>query len=157
FHDGVISQFEGYGDREELGWEGYRARCGDIARLDRILEAAGDTPNRYRLSKQADVLMLLYLLSPEEVVEPLAPLGYPSDDGLLDRTIEYYRARTSHGSSLSGVGRSWLGVRAGRERSWPIAREALAGDRAGRDADCTVCEGIHLGAMAGSVDLIQRG
>lgn len=157
FHDDVISQFEGYEDLEELDWEGYRARYGDIARLDRILEAEGDTPNRYRLSKQADVLMLLYLLSPEEVVDRLAHLGYPADDELLDRTIEYYLARTSHGSSLSGVVRSWLEVHAGREPSWPLARRALVGDLAGDDADCTVCEGIHLGAMAGTVDLIERG
>ena len=36
---------------------------GDIHRLDRILEAEGDTTNRYKLSKQADVLMLFYLFS----------------------------------------------------------------------------------------------
>lgn len=157
FHDGVISQFEGYGDLDELDWDGYRARYGDIARLDRILEAEGDTPNRYKLSKQADVLMLLYLLPPEGVLAQLARLGYDADEALLDRTVEYYLARTSHGSSLSGVVRSWLEVHAGREPSWPLAREALAGDLAGDDGDCTVCEGIHLGAMAGSVDLIERG
>ncbi|MBN2205448.1 MAG: glycoside hydrolase family 65 protein, partial [Thermoleophilia bacterium] len=39
FHeDGVISQFEGYDKLEELDWEGYRAKYGDIHRLDRILE-----------------------------------------------------------------------------------------------------------------------
>ncbi|NUP43627.1 MAG: glycoside hydrolase family 65 protein, partial [Streptomyces sp.] len=55
FHDDVISQFEGYGDLVELDWDGYRERYGDIRRLDRILEAEGDTVNRYRASKQADV------------------------------------------------------------------------------------------------------
>src|SRR5690606_33637651 len=60
FHDGVISQFDGYADLEELDWAGYRERYGDIRRLDRILEAEGDTPNRYKASKQADVLMLFY-------------------------------------------------------------------------------------------------
>ncbi len=45
FHgDGVISQFEGYEDLEELDWEAYRAQHGDIQRLDRILRAEGDTP-----------------------------------------------------------------------------------------------------------------
>jgi trehalose/maltose hydrolase-like predicted phosphorylase len=44
FHrDGVISQFEGYEELAELDWEGYRNRYGDIRRLDRILEAEGDT------------------------------------------------------------------------------------------------------------------
>ena len=35
------------------------AQYGDIERLDRILEAEGDSPNRYQLTKQADVMMLL--------------------------------------------------------------------------------------------------
>src|SRR5690606_39383052 len=60
FHDGVISQFDGYAALAELGWAGSRERYGDIRRLDRILEAEGDTPNRYKASKQADVLMLFY-------------------------------------------------------------------------------------------------
>ena len=37
-----------------------------------ILEAEGDSPNRYKLSKQADTLMLFYLFSAEEVQEPRA-------------------------------------------------------------------------------------
>ncbi len=36
FHDGIISQFEGYEALDELDWDGYRARYGDIQRLDRI-------------------------------------------------------------------------------------------------------------------------
>lgn len=39
--------------------EGYREKYGDIQRLDRIIEAEGDTPNRYKVSKQADVLMTI--------------------------------------------------------------------------------------------------
>jgi hypothetical protein len=54
-------------DLEELDWEGYRERYGDIHRLDRILEAEGDSVNRYKASKQADVLMLFYLLSSDEL------------------------------------------------------------------------------------------
>ena len=39
FHDdGIISQFERYGDLEEFDWDGYRRKYGDIHRLDRILE-----------------------------------------------------------------------------------------------------------------------
>ncbi len=37
FHDrNIISQFEGYGDLKEFNWEGYRAKYGNIHRLDRI-------------------------------------------------------------------------------------------------------------------------
>ncbi|MFQ5932009.1 MAG: glycoside hydrolase family 65 protein, partial [Nitrospiraceae bacterium] len=52
FHgDGIISQFEGYDQLDEFDWERYRKKYGDIQRLDRILEAEGDTPNRYKVSK----------------------------------------------------------------------------------------------------------
>ena len=36
FHDGVISQFEGYGELAELDWDRLRRRYGNIQRLDRI-------------------------------------------------------------------------------------------------------------------------
>lgn len=60
---GLLAQFDGYGDLDELDWDAYRARYGDIGRLDLVLEAENDTNNRYQASKQADVLMLFYLLS----------------------------------------------------------------------------------------------
>src|SRR4051794_5597681 len=64
FHgDGVLTQFEGYEDLAEFDCEGYREKYGNIQRLDRLLEAEGDSTNRYKLAKQADVLMLLFLLS----------------------------------------------------------------------------------------------
>src|SRR5690606_19165165 len=57
FHDGVISQFEGYGDLEELDWRGYRKQDADTRWLDRMMAAAGATANRYQASKPAEVLM----------------------------------------------------------------------------------------------------
>ena len=62
FHgDGIISQFEGYDDLEELDWDAYRAKYGNIQRLDRILRAEGRDPNRYKITKQADTVMLFFL------------------------------------------------------------------------------------------------
>ena len=70
FHDdGIISQFEGYETLRELDWEDYRTRYGNIQRLDLILEGENDSANRYKLSKQPDVLMLFYLFSAEEIGE----------------------------------------------------------------------------------------
>lgn len=164
FHDGggagglpgpVISQFEGYEDLEEFDWDAYRARYGDIARLDRILEAEGDTPNRYQLSKQADVLMLFYLLSAGELQELFERLAYPWDPDLIPRNIAYYEARTSHGSTLSRVVHAWIHARGHRERSWSEFLEALHSDVDDVQGG-TTAEGIHLGAMAGTIDLIQR-
>lgn len=157
FHvDGIISQFEGYEDLVELDWGRYRQKYGDIRRLDRILEAEGDTPNAYKLSKQADVLMLFYLLSAEELERLICGLGYPFDAEIIPRTVEYYSQRTAHGSTLSRIVDSWVLARADRERSWALFKQALKADLVDSGSG-TTHEGIHLGAMAGTVDLIQRG
>ena len=155
FHDGVISQFEGYEKLAELDWDAYRARYGNIGRLDLILEAEGDSTNRYKLSKQADVLVLLYLLSAEELRELLTGLGYPLTHATVRRTVDYYLARTSHGSTLSRIVDAWILARRDRRRSWSYFSEALASDVT--DAwGGTTAEGIHLGAMAGTLDIVQR-
>ncbi|MFB9836906.1 glycosyl hydrolase family 65 protein, partial [Actinoallomurus acaciae] len=156
FHrDGVISQFEGYEELAELDWEGYRNRYGDIRRLDRILEAEGDTPNRYKASKQADVLMLFYLLTADELRALFARLGYRFAPEAIPRTVRYYLARTSHGSTLSAVVHAWVLARSDRPASWRFFLEALDGDLHDVQGG-TTSEGIHLGAMAGTLDLAQR-
>jgi alpha,alpha-trehalase len=156
FHDdGIISQFEGYGELEEFDWEGYQKKYGNIHRLDRILDAEGDTPNRYKLSKQADVLMLFYLLSADELGELFRRLNYPFEYETIPRNIEYYLKRTSHGSTLSRVVHAWVLARSKRELSWHLFKEALESDVSDIQGGTTP-EGIHLGAMAGTVDLVQR-
>ena len=156
FHDGdIISQFEGYGDLEELDWEGLRRRHGNIRRLDRILEADGDSPNRYKASKQADVLMLFYLLSADELRGLLDRLGYRLEPAAIPRNVQYYLGRTSHGSTLSGVVNAWVLARSDRQGSWRFFTEALASDVHDVQGG-TTAEGIHLGAMASTVDLAQR-
>ncbi|MGW7303681.1 glycoside hydrolase family 65 protein [Streptomyces sp. NPDC054829] len=156
FHHGVISQFDGYGDLDELPWAKYRERYGDIRRLDRILEAEGDTVNRYQASKQADVLMLGYLYSPAELRGLFDRLGVRLDDEIWHRTVDYYLHRTSHGSTLSGLVHGWVLARARRAEAWEFCQEALQGDIADVQGG-TTAEGIHLGAMAGTLDLVQRG
>ena len=155
FDDGILSQFEGYENLAELDWAGYRDRYGDISRLDRILESEGDTPNAYKASKQADVLMLLYLLSSEELGAIFERLGYPFDPERIRQTIEYYLQRTSHGSTLSRVVHAWVLARSDRERSWALFEDALRSDLDDVQGG-TTAEGIHLGAMAGTVDILQR-
>jgi alpha,alpha-trehalase len=156
FHDGdIISQFEGYERLQELDWDGYRRRYGDIRRLDRILEAEGDTPNRYKASKQADVLMLFYLLSMDELRGLLERLGYRLEPAAVRRNVDYYLARTSHGSTLSSVVHAWVLARSDRRRAWRFFTDALASDVHDVQGG-TTAEGIHLGAMAGTVDLALR-
>jgi trehalose/maltose hydrolase-like predicted phosphorylase len=156
FHDDhIISQFEGYEHLEEFDWEGYRKKYDDIQRLDRILEAENDTPNRYKASKQADVLMLFYLFSAEELTDIFAHLGYSFDPEIIPKNIDYYIARTSHGSTLSRVVHSWVLARRERGRAWELFQGALKSDVADIQGGTTP-EGIHLGAMAGTVDVIAR-
>ncbi|HXV93480.1 MAG TPA: glycosyl hydrolase family 65 protein, partial [Pseudonocardia sp.] len=153
--DGVISQFEGYRDLPDLDWAAYRRRYGDLQRLDRILEAEGRSVDDYQVSKQADVLMLFYLLSADELRELLGGLGYELPAEAIRRTIEYYMARTAHGSTLSALVHAWVLARAHREQAlWHFER-ALRSDLADIQGG-TTAEGVHLGAMAGCVDLMQR-
>ncbi|HEX6758837.1 MAG TPA: beta-phosphoglucomutase family hydrolase [Propionibacteriaceae bacterium] len=155
FHDGVISQFTGYETLRELDWASYLDRYGNIGRLDLILEAEGDTTNRYRLAKQADVLMLLYLLGPDGLRDMLDRLGYPTMPDQLRRTVDYYLARTAHGSTLSRVVHASVLARMDRTRAWQTFRDALAADLDDTQGG-TTSEGIHLGAMAGTVDIVTR-
>jgi trehalose/maltose hydrolase-like predicted phosphorylase/beta-phosphoglucomutase-like phosphatase (HAD superfamily) len=156
FHaDGVLTQFEGYEDLAEFDWEGYRERYGNIARLDRLLEAEGDSTNHYKLAKQADVLMLLFLLSRSELLELLAGLGYQVTEEQLTRTVDYHLARTSHGSTLSGVVSAWVLARYQPEEAWRFLQHALESDISDVQGG-TTAEGIHLGAMAGTVDIVLR-
>ena len=156
FHgDGIISQFEGYDRLVEFDWEAYEKKYGDIQRLDRILEAEGDTPNAYKVSKQADVLMLFYLISADELKLLFEQLGYPFDHDTIPRNVDYYLARASHGSTLSRIAHSWVLARSDRPRSWHLFQRALDSDIADIQGGTTP-EGIHVGAMAGTIDLVQR-
>ncbi|MGZ4801256.1 MAG: glycoside hydrolase family 65 protein [Acidimicrobiia bacterium] len=156
FHDDVISQFEGYELLDEFNFEAYRKRYGDISRLDRILENEGDSANRYQVAKQADVMMLFFVLSEDELTRLLERLGYPCDGALIARCIDYYEPRTVHGSTLSRVVHAWIHARRDQGQSWRLFVEALRSDVDDLQGGTTK-EGIHLGAMAGTVDLIQRG
>jgi beta-phosphoglucomutase family hydrolase len=156
FHgDGLISQFEGYEDLAELDWEHYRTRYGNIQRLDLILEAENDSANRYKVSKQADVLMLFYLFSAEELGALFKRLGYPFENETIQRNVAYYDSRSSHGSTLSRVVHAWVLARSDRPRAMRYFEEALQSDLSDIQQG-TSAEGVHLGAMAGTVDLVQR-
>ncbi|ORB28662.1 trehalose-phosphatase [Mycolicibacterium parafortuitum] len=155
FHDGVISQFEGYENLRELDWDGYRHRYGNLQRLDRILEAENDSVNNYKAAKQADTLMLFYLLSADELYELFDRLGYAFSPEQIPATINYYRARTSHGSTLSAVVHAWVTARGNRAEAMRYFQQALDSDVVDIQRG-TTAEGIHLAAMAGSIDLLQR-
>jgi trehalose/maltose hydrolase-like predicted phosphorylase len=156
FHDdGIISQFEGYERLKELDWDAYRERYGNIQRLDRILHAEGDDPNRYKVSKQADTVMLFFLFSQDELRRLFARLGYDYAPDTAQRNIAYYDRRTSHGSTLSFVTHAGALASLDPASSWRrflVALESDVGDIQGG----TTKEGIHMGVMSGTLDLVQR-
>ena len=156
FHgDGILSQFEGFETLQAFDWDGYRKKYGNIHRLDRILEAENDSTDRYQVTKQADALMLFYLLPVDEVGRLFEQLGYRMDSDAIRKNIDYYFQRTSHGSTLSRVVHAWVLARIDPQRSWQLFLEALESDLNDIQRG-TTAEGIHTGVMAGTIDLIQR-
>jgi len=156
FHgDALVSQFEGYDELEELDWDAYRAKYGNIQRLDRILRAEGNDPNRYKITKQADTVMLFYLFSREELREIFGRLGYDYRDDTAIRNVAYYDQRTSHGSTLSFVTHAGVLAALDPESSWERFLVALRSD-ADDVQGGTTQEGIHVGVMAGTLHVMQR-
>lgn len=154
FHDDrIISQFEGYERLEDFDWPAYRGRYGDVERLDRIIKAEGDTPDRYKVSKQADVNMLFYLLGADGLRSLFDRLGYPFDDEVLPRNIAYYVERTSHGSTLSKMVFASVVHELDCDEGCRLFLEALRADVDDLQRGTTP-EGIHLGAMAGTVAIV---
>jgi trehalose/maltose hydrolase-like predicted phosphorylase len=157
FHgDGIISQFEGYEDLQVLDWDEYREKYGNVQRLDRILRAEGDDPDRYQLAKQADTVMLFFLFPERELRRLFERLGYSYRPDTARKNIDYYDKRTSHGSTLSFITHAGALAAIEPESSWErfmVALESDVGDVQGG----TTKEGIHMGVMSGTLDLIQRG
>lgn len=156
--DGIISQFDGYMELDELDWEAYRKRFYSIHRMDRILKAEGDSPDHYKVAKQADTLMTWYVLEPEEVARILNQLGYSVDDPLklLKDNYDYYEQRTSHGSTLSKVVHAVISKYIySSDISWDWFMEAMHSDIEDTQGGTTI-EGIHTGVMAGTLEVLKQ-
>lgn len=154
--DGIISQFDGYFKLKELDWNAYRKKYGNVKRMDRILKAEGKSPNEYKLAKQADVLMIFYLLSLAELNDIFGRLGYKLDKNTLKKNYAYYIKRTSHGSTLSKVVHGYLSFLLGMSReAWQWFREILESDVYDTQGGTTP-EGIHAGVMGGSLNIVVR-
>ncbi|MGY5850278.1 glycoside hydrolase family 65 protein [Salegentibacter sp. F14] len=151
----IINQFEGYEKLQEFPWKEYQDKYGNIQRLDRILEKEEDSPNNYKASKQADVLMLFYLFTQDELKNILENLGYEFTPEMIHKNIEFYSERTSHGSTLSRLVFSWIQSKYDKAKAWKNFETLIISDFEDIQGGTTP-EGIHLGAMAGSLDLIQR-
>ncbi|MEN8230232.1 MAG: beta-phosphoglucomutase family hydrolase [Bacteroidota bacterium] len=149
--EGVVEQFRGYFDLEELDWDHYRAQYEDIHRLDRILKAEGKSPDGYKLSKQPDFLMGFYNMGVTEVTRIIESLGYTLPGDYEKTNFGYYIDRTSHGSTLSRLVHARLAWQMGlHEMGWGMYLDALRSDLVDIQGG-TTGEGIHCGVMAGTV------
>ncbi|MDN6639582.1 MAG: glycoside hydrolase family 65 protein [Tetragenococcus sp.] len=149
--DGIIAQFNGYFDLKDLDWQYYKEKYGNIYRMDRILSAEGKSADDYKVAKQADSLMIFYNFSKEQVTNILKDLNYQVPADYVQKNLNYYLARTSHGSTLSRVVHAQLAAMVGeQELSWQLYQEALYSDY--RDIQGgTTAEGIHAGVMAATL------
>ncbi len=149
--EGILEQYAGYFDLEELDWDYYQSKYENIHRMDRILKAEGQSPDAFKVSKQADVLMTFYVLGSGEIKGILEDLGYQPPDDLLRKNFYYYLNRTSHGSTLSRLVHAYLANIIGDQNlSWQLYTEALKSDFIDIQGG-TTREGIHAGVMAGTV------
>jgi trehalose/maltose hydrolase-like predicted phosphorylase len=148
--DGLISQFDGVEALPQLDPEQFGK-----ANVQWELEAEGRDANDYQIFKQADFAMLLYLFGPDELLRLFKRLDYEVGTAQLHRSLDHYRKLTTHNSSLSEVsyaaGLAFFDV----EASWQIWRSSLGPDLDPAHAEGTA-EGLHLGAMAASLDVLQR-
>jgi trehalose/maltose hydrolase-like predicted phosphorylase len=149
--DHIVEQFEGYFSLNELDWDAYKTKYGNIHRMDRILKAEGKSPDDFKVAKQADTLMAYYNLDISEVHEIIRDLGYEVPEDMLKRNFDYYIKRTSHGSTLSRVVHAYLArIMGEKELSWDMYLDALSSDYVDIQGG-TTGEGIHVGVMGGTV------
>ncbi|WPX09165.1 glycoside hydrolase family 65 protein [Anaerocellum danielii] len=129
----LIEQFEGYFNLKDFVIKEYDSNNMPVwpegVELDRL--------NDYQLIKQADVVMLLYLL------------GDQFDEEVMKINYDYYEKRTMHKSSLSPSIYALMGVRAGETKRAYInfMRTALTDleDNQGNTA-----LGIHAASLGGT-------
>jgi trehalose/maltose hydrolase-like predicted phosphorylase len=152
--DGVIGQFEGFDRLRPFDREAF-ARQHPGRRTDRQLEALGDSADAYQVCKQADTLMLFYLFSPDALLAQLASMDYRMDVAALRRTVDYYLARLTHESSLSRVVCAGALAELDPRASWSFFERALFIDFDPQNS-AGAEEGLHLGTMAGTLDVLQR-
>ncbi|KAJ9446862.1 Trehalose 6-phosphate phosphorylase [Diplonema papillatum] len=166
---GVVEQFKGFFDLPPLDIDKYKHRYKDLSRMDLVLQAEGESAANYQVLKQADTLMLWYLLTTEEVYGILKSLGYLGNlqnhvvdestgklfdaTELLRRNRDYYVPKTNDGSSLSYMVHAHIAGELGDyTEQWSWYTEAARTDIYNKSG--TTGEGIHCSVMAGSLTFV---
>jgi alpha,alpha-trehalase len=179
--NGLIEEFEGYEDLDEF--PGLKDGKIDHDQLQQSLQENSGYLNQYKISKQADVLMLGFLFSQNELEELVERLGYEKSCVALDRLADFYMPRTANDSTLSRIPHIWVLSRLDRlqaakllnschfceredeqhihiedqdDSSGNMFYQALGSDYFDVASRGTARTGIHMGAMAGTLDIVQR-
>ncbi len=148
---GIIAQYDGYFKLKELDWDYYKNKYDNIYRMDRLLKAEGKSADNYKVAKQADMLMVFYNLEIDEVSNIISKLNYKLPNNYLEKNLNYYLKRTSHGSTLSRVVHAHLAnIINNTKLSWELYKDALTSDYNDIQGG-TTAEGIHAGVMAGTI------
>ncbi|HDT15731.1 MAG TPA: glycoside hydrolase family 65 protein [Firmicutes bacterium] len=154
--DGLIEQFEGFMNLKEIDFGKYSKKHGDISRMDRILKAEDDTPDRYQVIKQADVLMTFYVVPLPDVLHTMQKNGYDIENPyeFLKTNYDYYLKRCSHGSTLSYIIHAHImkDMPESRQQMFEFFRRALESDIYDTQGG-TTAEAIHCGVMAGTIKM----
>lgn len=120
-----------------------------------ISQFAGYEKLTQKISKQADVLMLFYLLPLPTLEKIFHQLGYSFNEAIMIKNIKYYHNRTSHSTIISKVVHASLIDNYDPELSFNLFLEVLA-NNISDDQGFSNREGIHLAAMAGALDMVLR-
>ena len=128
---GLLEQFRGYFTLQDVDIRAYEPRT---APMDVLL--GREQVQRSKIIKQADVVMLLYLLWER----------FPAE--VREANFRYYEPRTGHGSSLSPAIHAAMAARLGHvelaERYFLQAAQIDLANRMGNAAG-----GVHAGALGG--------
>jgi len=139
--DGIIEQFEGYFERQEVDLAALEPRRKSVQELFGI-----EATNRTQVLKQPDVLMLLYLLAD----------AYTQD--VVQANYDYYTPRTDHtyGSSLGPAIQAIMACRVGgAEEAYEHFIRAVRADL--RDVRGNAGDGIHAASAAGTWQAVVFG
>ena len=157
--NGVIMQFAGFDRLKKLNFARYKKKYGNIGRIDRILRAEKKSPNDYQAIKQADMLMIFYLLDFKEAIKILKELGIKikNSEKFIRRNYEYYLARTTHGSTLSKFVHDAIATELDEkpELIWDWFKQTLETDVYDSQGG-TTSEGIHCAMMTGVINIVRK-
>lgn len=160
--DGIIEEHAGYFDLTEVDIAALNREFGfkKARRLDRLINDPEIGPqlkkrwgvngvNEIKVDKQADVLMMWYVLGQQGVTEVFARLGYEVPS--LRNNLEYYEPRTTHGSTLSAVVYGKLASQVGlTELAEQLSTMAMTSDVSNTVGDAVF--GDHRAVMNGTIE-----